>query len=143
MRVRDLDFPDALHYFVERHTWARRENDGSVTCGMTALGAALAGELMGCMPKSLGLAICRDRAMAVVELAKAVTSVRAPVAGTVLAANEALKSAPEIIAGDPYGEGWMVRLNPEDWARDAALLAHGAAVAAAMEHAMRLERYGE
>lgn len=143
MRVRDLDFPDDLHYFVERHTWARREPDGSVTCGMTSLGAALAGELMGCMPKSLALAIERDRAMAVVELAKAVTSVRAPIAGTVVAANEALKTEPERIGRDPYGEGWIVRFAPEDWARDAAQLVHGPGVAEAMERAMVRERYGE
>lgn len=139
--VRGFDFPDALHYLVDEDTWARVEPDGSVVVGITPVGLALAGELYMCRVKSPGLVIEAGRAVAVVELAKSVMSVRSPVGGTVIAVNEAVQDRPAAIAADPYGAGWLARLSPaspDALAADLARLVTGEAIAAAL--AARIER---
>jgi len=126
------DFPQALYYDIESQTWARPETDGSATVGITALGIVLSGEIYMCRPKPVGQVVERGRSVAVVELAKAIVSVKSPLAGTVLEVNPALAERPELVHRDPYGQGWLVRLAPIDWAGDAVRLLHGDAVAPAM-----------
>lgn len=134
MNVLGLEFPDTLHYHVEHQVWARPEADGAVTVGITALGIKLSGEIYMCRPKAVGQAVEQGRSIAVVELAKAIVSVKSPVSGTVMAVNEALAARPELVHSDPYGAGWIARLVPANWAADAAALVHGDAVADAMRH---------
>jgi glycine cleavage system H protein len=140
MNVVGLDFPDALYYQVEDQVWAREEADGSVSVGITALGIRLSGEVFMCRPKRVGSEVERARSVAVVELAKSIVSVRSPLAGRVRAVNESLEHAPQQVHRDPYGSGWIARLQPADWARDRALLLHGPSVAAAMLEHARLHR---
>jgi glycine cleavage system H protein len=141
MHLLGLEFPDALHYAVEPQTWARPEADGSVTVGITALGIRASGEIYMCRPKGVGQAVEAGRSIAVVELAKSIVSVKSPLAGTVLAVNEGLAQQPELVHRDPYGQGWLARLQPTRWADDAALLVHGEeAVAQAMQDYARLHR---
>lgn len=128
-------FPAHLHYLVDEDTWARVDPDGTVVVGITPVGLKLAGELYMCRVKSPGLAIDAGRAVAVVELAKAVMSIRAPVGGTVVEVNEAVQERPARIAADPYGEGWLARLapaSPQALADDLAKLVTGEKVAGAM-----------
>ncbi|MEI7446784.1 MAG: glycine cleavage system protein H [Burkholderiales bacterium] len=135
LRLRGLEFPESLHYLVDEDTWARVEPDGTVLVGITALGLALAGELYMCRVKSPGIVVEAGRAVAVVELAKSVMSVRSPVGGTVVEAHEAPQARPQAIAGDPYGAGWLARLrpaSPEALAADLARLVTGDALADAM-----------
>ncbi len=135
-----FEFPEALHYQVEDQVWAREEADGTVTVGITALGVRLSGEVYMCRPKRPGTLVERGRSLAVVELAKSIVSVRSPLGGTVVAVNERLAGAPELVHQDPYGEGWLARLQPADWAADRAALLHGEPVAAAMAHHAWLHR---
>ena len=134
MNVLGFDFPDALHYHVEHQTWACVEHDGSVTVGITALGIRLSGETYMCRPKPVGQAIEQGRSIAVVELAKAVVSVKSPLSGTVLAVNALLAAQPELVHLEPYGRGWIARVQPTQWGTDSQALVHGDAVAAAMAH---------
>jgi glycine cleavage system H protein len=134
MFVRGFEFPDALHYHVEHQVWARVDGDGLATVGITSLGVRLSGEIYMCRPKAVGLAVEQGRSVAVVELAKAIVSVKSPLSGTVVEVNPRLAASPELVHNDPYGEGWLVRLRPSAWDAECALLAHGAAAAAAMEH---------
>ena len=138
MIVRGLAFPDALFYLVGHQVWARLEGDGAATVGITAMGIRAAGEIYMCRPKTVGSEIEQGRAVAVVELAKSIVSVKSPLRGTVVAVNAALAERPELVHRDPYGEGWLARLRLSDFEADRAALVHGDAVVAAMEEYARL-----
>jgi glycine cleavage system H protein len=132
MNLHDLSFPAELHYLVAHDVWARLEGDATATVGITALGIKLSGEIYMCRAKPVGSAIAQGRAVAVVELAKAIVSVKSAVTGTVLAVNPLLDSAPELVHRDPYGEGWIARLALRDFEADRAQLVQGDAVWQAM-----------
>ena len=72
-------FPDDLWYLVEHQTWARFEADGRVRVGITSLGIRLSGEIYMCRPQRVGTVVARGRSVGVVELAKAIVSVKSPV----------------------------------------------------------------
>ena len=136
--VRGYEFPDDLFYMVEHDIWARCESDGTLTVGLTALGCRVSGEFIEFMPKPVGTAVERDRALAVLEMSKTIRSARAPAAGTIVAVNDEVRRQPQLLNHDPYGGGWLVRLRADNWARDAAALTRGAAVAPAVERYMDL-----
>jgi glycine cleavage system H protein len=132
--VRGLEFPDDLYYLVEHQVWARLEGDGLARVGITSLGVRLSGEIYMCRAQEVGSAVEQGRSVAVVELAKAIVSVKSPVSGQVVQTNSKLVETPELVHLDPYGEGWIALLRARDFARDTQGLVHGAAVAGAMEH---------
>jgi glycine cleavage system H protein len=132
--VRGFEFPDSLHYLVEHQVWARLDGDGLFSVGITALGIRLSGEIYMCRPKDVGQVVEQGRSIAVVELAKAIVSVKSPLSGLVAEVNGRLAGAPELVHLDPFGAGWLARLKPSAWDAEQAALVHGDAVAAAMEH---------
>lgn len=140
MKAAGFEFPDELYYLVEHQMWARVEEDGCVRVGATSLGVHLAGEMYMCRPKAVGTVVEQGRGVAVAELAKTVVSVKTPVSGTVVEVNALLAQRPELVHQDPYGQGWIVRVQPVDFARDAQGLVHGEAVVAAMERHAWLNR---
>ena len=107
------ELPGDLLYTKE-HEWLRREDDGSVTIGITDHAQSALGDLVYVELPEVGQEVETDGEMAVVESVKAASDVYAPVAGTVVAVNEALSDDPEIINSDPYGEGWIVRMETAD-----------------------------
>lgn len=133
MLIRGCEFPDELWYSAGHQVWARVEG-GEAVVGITSMGIRLSGEIYMCRPKSVGQGVEQGRAVAVVELAKSIVSVKSPVSGTVLAVNEALAAKPELVHTDPYGAGWLARLQLSGFEADQAALVHGDAVPAAMEH---------
>ena len=139
MKVRDFEFPDDLHYLAEHQVWARVHADGSATVGITSLGIHQAGEIYMCRPRLVGSTVEQGRSVAVVELAKSIVSVKSAVTGTVVEVNAALADAPETVHRDPYGAGWLARVQLTAFDADRATLVHGEAVAAAMEHAIWLD----
>jgi glycine cleavage system H protein len=140
MNPHELVFPGDLHYLVEHDVWARLHADGSATVGITALGIKLSGEIHMCRAKPVGSQIEQGRAIAVVELAKAIVSVKSAIAGTVLAVNPRLEESPDLVHRDPYGEGWIARLALRDFDADRIRLVQGDAVIAAMaQHAATFE----
>ncbi|WP_239478147.1 glycine cleavage system protein H [Hydrogenophaga sp. YM1] len=125
-------------YLVEHQVWARVDAPGLVTVGITSLGIRLSGEVYMCRAKPVGTAVEQGRALGVVELAKSIVSVKAPLSGTVVETNPALAQRPERVHRDPYREGWIARLRPSALDTEAAALVSGDAVWAAMaEHARR------
>lgn len=140
MKIGEHEFPDELHYLVEHDVWARLHGDGSATVGITALGIALAGEVYMCRPKQVGSTVEQGRSIAVVELAKAVVSVKSPVRGTVVEVNARLANEPEVVFRDPYGAGWLARVTLGDWAADSQALVQGVAAAQAIARHIALER---
>jgi glycine cleavage system H protein len=140
MIIRGLQFPDDLHYLVEHDVWARLHGDGLATVGITALGIRLSGEIYMCRAKAVGTEVEQGRAIAVVELAKAIVSVKSAVSGTVVEVNGELEAVPELVHRDPYGAGWLARLTLRNFDADLPSLVHGEAVPAAMEHHAWLNR---
>ena len=132
MDLHELAFPPQLHYLVEHDVWVRFEAGREAVVGITALGIKLSGEIYMCRAKPPGTRVEQGRAIAVVELAKAIVSVKAAVGGTVIALNPKLETTPELVHRDPYGEGWIARLALRDDDADRAALVHGADVLAAM-----------
>lgn len=135
-----MEFPADLHYLIEHQVWARPHADGSATVGITALGIRQSGEIFMCRPQRVGTRVEQGRSVAVVELAKSIVSVKSAVTGRVVAINERLEDRPALVHQDPYGEGWLARIEMEDFTADQAQLLHGAAVAPAMVEHARLNR---
>lgn len=135
--------PTDLHYLLDHQVWARRDADGLFTVGITRLGVQLAGEIYMCRPKAVGSEVEQGRSIAVVELAKSIVSVKSPLHGRVMAVNPVLEEHPEVVFKDPYGAGWLARLEACDFAADARSLVTGDAVAPAMAHHAWLSRQQE
>ncbi len=136
--IRGFEFPDALHYLMEHDTWARRDADGNVTVGITSLGAHISGDFIDFMAKPVGASIERDRALGMLEMSKVIRSARSPISGLMIDANSNVRTEPRLINSDPYGAGWLVRLQPIAWDSDRQLLVTGAAIPAAVEAYMAL-----
>lgn len=103
--------PAELKY-VKSHEWLRREADGTVTIGITDHAQEALGDLVFVEVPALGRKLAAYEACAVVESVKAASDVYAPIAGEVVAANDALGTSPEILNSDPYGAGWMWKMKP-------------------------------
>ena len=108
------ELPGDLLY-TNDHEWLRRESDGSVTVGITEHAANALGDLVYVELPEVGQDVDAGGEMAVVESVKAASDVYAPVAGTVKAVNEELADDPEKINADPYGDGWIVRIDASDF----------------------------
>lgn len=139
--VRGCNIPEDLSYNVDNNVWARRESDGTVTVGLTSYACSLAGEIVAYTPKKVGKGIDKDKSCATVESGKWVGPVKAPVSGEVAATNDAVTAKPGLINKDPYGEGWVVKLKPTDWAGDSASLKTGADAMKAFEAKMQAEGF--
>lgn len=107
------ELPGDLRYTSE-HEWLRKEQDGSVTIGITDHAQSALGDLVYVELPEVGQEIASGAEMAVVESVKAASDVYAPIAGTVVDVNAVLADEPEKINADPYGDGWIVRLRPDD-----------------------------
>ena len=116
------DLPGDLMYTRE-HEWLRREDDGSVTIGITDHAQEALGDLVYVELPEVGQDLDSGGDMAVVESVKAASDVYAPISGAVVAVNEELGDDPEKINADPYGDGWIVRVKPNEEIDESALLA--------------------
>ena len=139
--VRGCNIPEDLSYNVENNVWARRESDGTVTIGLTSYACSLAGEIVAYTPKKVGKGIDKDKSCATVESGKWVGPVKAPVAGEVSATNDAVTAKPGLINKDPYGEGWVIKMKPTDWATDSGSLKTGGDALKAFEAKMQAEGF--
>lgn len=105
------ELPGDLRYTSD-HEWLRQEEDGSVTVGITDHAQSALGDLVYVELPEAGQELEAGGEMAVVESVKAASDVYAPVSGSVLDVNADLADDPEKINADPYGDGWIVRLQP-------------------------------
>ena len=105
------ELPGDLQY-TDEHEWLRKEEDGTVTVGITDHAQGALGDLVYVELPEVGQEVDSGGEMAVVESVKAASDVYAPISGEVVAVNEDLADDPEKINADPYGDGWIVRLQP-------------------------------
>ena len=131
--IRGCDIPEDRFYWVEKHTWARLETDGTITIGITDVAQRLAKGIVNATPKDTGRSVQKGKSAGTLESGKWVGPVTSPITGEIIAVNEEMKSKPSLINADPYGAGWFVRIKPVDWAGESALLVPGDAVAAAYQ----------
>lgn len=100
--------------FLKSHEWARVEDNGHVTVGISEHAQSLLGDLVYVELPSVGDKITLGAAAAVVESVKAASDVYSPVSGTVVSVNDALSDKPETINEDAYGEGWLYTVAVDD-----------------------------
>lgn len=105
--------PAELKY-VASHEWLRLEDDGTITVGITDHAQEALGDIVYVELPDVGDTVAVDDEVAVVESVKAASDVYAPITGEVVAINEALEDDPEVINTDPYGDGWMYRIKPDN-----------------------------
>ena len=139
--VKGCNLPDDLLYDVENQIWFRELGDGTVKLGMTAVATAMAGKLVAYTPKGVGKDVKAGKSCATVESGKWVGPAKTAAAGTIVAVNEALAATPSTANSDPYGEGWLVILKPEDWDGAKATLVPGAQVAGPYEAKMTADGF--
>ena len=100
--------------FLESHEWARLEDDGTVTVGISDHAQELLGDIVFVELPEIGKDISKSGDLAIVESVKAASDVYSPVTGQVTEVNEALIDNPEIINSSPYGDGWFFKIQPQD-----------------------------
>ncbi|MEM0961544.1 MAG: glycine cleavage system protein GcvH [Bacteroidota bacterium] len=118
-----MTFPADLRY-TKDHEWVRLDDDGLAVIGITDYAQGELGDIVFVeFDAGEGDAVEAEAPFGTVEAVKTVSELFAPVAGTVEAINEDLDGAPETVNSDPYGDGWMVKIRPDDPASVQALLA--------------------
>jgi len=102
--------PDDVKY-TQDHEWTR-VTDGRVTVGITDYAQDALGDIVYVDLPAVGAALTAGQALGEVESTKSVSEIFSPVTGTVVKRNDALDTAPELVNTDPYGEGWLVVVEP-------------------------------
>jgi glycine cleavage system H protein len=98
-------------YAPEQDMWVRFEADGTATIGATHL-IVLHGQFIFFAPRPLGSTVARDRSLGVMETAKTAVAIHAPLSCKIVAVNAAVERDAQLIERDPYGAGWLFRIEP-------------------------------
>ena len=106
-------FPDNLK-FLDSHEWARQEDDGTITVGISDHAQELLGDIVFVELPDIGKNIEKKGDVAIVESVKAASDVYSPISGEVTEVNQVLSDNPEIINTSPYEEGWFFKIKPQD-----------------------------
>jgi glycine cleavage system H protein len=116
-------YPEDLKYTAE-HEWVRvpGEAAGSVRIGITHFAQDALGDIVYVSLPEVGDSLAAGDTCGELESTKSVSDLYAPVAGEVVARNETLDAAPELVNSDPYGEGWLFEVVPSDAAATEALM---------------------
>ena len=109
-----MEYPDDLKYTKE-HEWARL-SDGRITVGITDYAQDALGEVVFLELPDVDADVSKEDAFGVIESVKAANDLFAPVSGRVAEVNATLVDSPEMVNSDPYGEGWLIVVEPSDLA---------------------------
>ena len=115
------NIPVELKY-AKSHEWARTNDDGSVTVGISDTAQDQLGDMVFIEVPEVGQTVTAEEACAVVESVKAASDVYAPLGGEIVEVNEDLADSPETVNNDAFGEGWIFRLEPSDAGELGALM---------------------
>ncbi len=108
-----MEIPGDLK-FAPSHEWVRVEDDGTLTVGISGHAQEQLGDLVFVETPEIDLVCEAEEGIAVVESVKAASDIYAPVAGKVVDTNPDLADNPELVNSDPYGEGWLFKLQPDE-----------------------------
>ena len=107
------EYPGELMY-AESHEWARVEDDGTVTVGISDHAQDSLGDVVYVELPEMGADVVAKGEAGVVESVKAASDIYAPISGKIISVNETLEDAPETVNDSPYEQGWFFRLQPMD-----------------------------
>jgi len=107
-----MNVPAELKY-TKDHEWIKIEGD-TVTIGITEFAQGELGDIVYVEVETEGEALAREEVFGTVEAVKTVSDLFMPVSGEVTAFNEAIEDAPESVNNDPYGDGWMIKVQLSD-----------------------------
>ena len=107
------EIPEGI-YYAESHEWARLEEDGRITVGITDFAQDALGDIVYIELPQIGQSLQASVEAGIVESVKAASDIYAPVSGVVTAVNRSLEDAPENVNLDAYGDGWFFALEPSD-----------------------------
>lgn len=107
--------PNELKY-ASSHEWARLDEDGNVTVGITDHAQDALGDVVFVELPEVGAELDAGEEAGVVESVKAASDVYAPIGGEVIERNAKVEDDPETVNAEPYGDGWFYRLKPSDLA---------------------------
>lgn len=110
--IDQYEFPDDLLYDKD-HVWARVEGD-MITIGMTQFGQDLAGEIVYVEVPRVGRAVSQGEAFMSMESGKWVGRIKSPISGEIAEANEEVEWESSLVNQDPYGEGWLAKIEASD-----------------------------
>ncbi|WP_408958382.1 glycine cleavage system protein GcvH [Natrinema sp. 74] len=116
-----FDVPDDRRY-LESHEWALETDDDTVRVGISDFAQDELGDVVFVELPDVGDDLSQEGEFGVVESIKAVSDLYAPVGGEVIAINDDLFDAPELVNDDPFGEGWMLEIEPDNLDELEALL---------------------
>jgi len=105
--------PSELRY-TQTHEWIRMEDDGTLVVGITDHAQAQLGELVFADLPDVGVNVSASDEVCVIESVKAASDVYSPVSGKIIEVNEDLEEAPGLVNSDPYGDGWLFKIDPDD-----------------------------
>ena len=111
-----MNFPSELKY-TKDHEWLKMVDDKTALIGITEYAQRELGDIVFIDINTTGKTLGADEVFGTVEAVKTVSDLFLPVAATILEVNNALSGNPELVNSDPYGEGWMVKVeisNPDD-----------------------------
>ncbi|GMA39632.1 glycine cleavage system protein GcvH [Mobilicoccus caccae] len=109
----DLEYPQELRYTAE-HEWVRVGNDDVVRVGITSYAQDALGDVVYVDLPAVGDSVSSGDACGEIESTKSVSDLFSPLTGEIVAVNESLDSASEMVNSDPYGEGWMFEMKVTD-----------------------------
>ena len=115
------EIPSELKY-AKSHEWVKLGDDGIVTIGITQHAQSLLGDLVFVEPPEVSTVVSAHDDAGVVESVKAASDIYAPVSGEIIEVNQSLSDTPELINSDPYGEGWIFKIELSDEGELNALL---------------------
>jgi glycine cleavage system H protein len=108
-----MDIPEGYR-FTDEHEWARNEDDGTVTVGISWHAQDLLGDIVYVELPEQGEAVEMGDEFGVVESVKAASDLYSPVSGDVVEVNHGLDDSPESVNESPFSDGWMIRVQPDD-----------------------------
>lgn len=105
--------PSELRY-TQTHEWVRVEDDGTLVIGITDHAQSQLGELVFADLPDIGVHVSAADEVCVIESVKVASDVYSPVSGKIVEINEDLEESPSLVNSDPYGDGWLFRIDPSD-----------------------------
>lgn len=108
-----METPEELKY-TQEHEWVRDNEDGTVTVGITDFAQGELGDIVFVELEEEGFEVEKDDVFGTVEAVKTVSELYAPVSGEIVEINESLEEEPEAVNNDPYGDGWMIKVELSD-----------------------------
>ncbi len=109
----ESEVPDHLRYTAE-HEWVQDAGEGVLRVGITAFAQGELGDIVYVSLPAVGERVEAGATCGELESTKSVSDLYAPVSGEVVARNDSLDGSPELVNSDPYGEGWVLDVRPDD-----------------------------